>query len=120
MWLYGRKPLIVSHRLTTFNDKKPCSINDLTHLNCHKTSCEQGIKRSCDFMEGSFSLYVCNHPDKFGECGYGGSGDITNLICHVTLQEHVIKGSCDFIPVGNYMFKVNNKKLEQGMKYVQS
>ena len=24
------------------------------------------------------------------------------------------------IPAGNYMFKVNNKTLEQGVKYVQS
>ena len=24
------------------------------------------------------------------------------------------------LPAGNYMFKVNNRKLEQGVKYVQS
>ena len=59
------------------------------------TSRDQGFKRLCDFMGGSFSLSC--YLTKFGGHGPCDSRDIVDLIFHMALQDHKIKASCDFM-----------------------
>ena len=40
-------------------------------------------------MEGSSSLYVTNHPNKFEGCDQCARGDVSYLVSHVALQDHV-------------------------------
>ena len=59
------------------------------------------IKGSCDFMEGSSSLYVTMKLHLVGFDGdrHRGRGDMF-LIYHVTSRDHVFKGLFDFIGGG--------------------
>ena len=40
---------------------------------------------------------VCNHPARFGDHRYCGSGDKMFLIYRVPSSDHVFKGLCDLV-----------------------
>ena len=58
MWLYAWKPLIVTHHRIKFNSHKPCGSSDIKYIICDVILQDHVIKGSCDYIEGSSSLYV--------------------------------------------------------------
>ena len=46
-----------------FGGHSNCGNGDKTYLICHATMEDYMIKESCDFMEGSSSLYVTTLPN---------------------------------------------------------
>ena len=78
----------------TFNGQRPCSSRDITYLICHVTLQDHVIKGSCDFMEGSSSLYVTTML-----CLVAINIVVVEIfsIYNVTSRDHVFKGSCDYM-----------------------
>ena len=49
--------------------------------------------------------------------------EVTSILHFITRPELLgfsLKVATDINPAGNYMFKVNNRNIEQGVKYVSS
>ena len=87
--------LIVCNHPANFGGCGHCGSGDITYLICYVTLQDHEIKRSCDCLEISSSLYVTTLPSL--EAIHCGNGDIRHLICPVALKKHGIKGSCDFM-----------------------
>ena len=53
MWIYGWKPLTVSHQLVMFGDHWSGATGDRKYLICHVNSQNKVIEGSCNIMSGS-------------------------------------------------------------------
>ena len=56
----------MTHHITKLNGHRPCISRDITYLICHVNLQDHMIKGSCDFIEGSSSLYVTTLPGLVG------------------------------------------------------
>ena len=56
MW----KPLILTHSVGKFNNRRSCGSTDITYSICGLTLQDYVNEGSCDFMEKSCTLYVTN------------------------------------------------------------
>ena len=93
MWLYGCKPLIVSHHLAIFGDHWFSANRDVTYLICYSTS-------KIHMTEGSYYgpelLILYHHPAMFiGHSGF--SIEDMFLIHHVIPKDHVTWGPWDLM-----------------------
>ena len=124
MRLYGWKPLIVSHLLSTFNSRRACDSRDISYLTYDVNLFDHVFRELCDFMRGSHfitwllktawskSLVTlwketphCISPlcqvlryqqVTIGYNKYYGSGYIMILVWRVILIGHVFMWSCDW------------------------
>ena len=99
---FCKDALIVCNHPANFGGCGHCGSGDITYLICYVTLQDHEIKRSCDFLEISSSLYVTTLPSL--EAIHCGNGDIRHLICPVALKKYGIKGPCDFMEGSSLLY----------------
>ena len=62
VWIYGWKPLLVSHHFAMFGDHWSSGNEDKKYLICHVTSQNHLIEGRCNLISGSSSKYVTTLP----------------------------------------------------------
>ena len=68
--------LLITHHFAKVDGYRACGSRDITYLIFHVTLQDHVIKGSCDFMEGSSSLYATTaRSGGYKQCG---GGDVFN------------------------------------------